>query len=68
MKITKRQLDEVRQIAIGYFVDDANHGDLDDKQWMAQCWLKAASVFFQIKEELEFPVRKSTESIEDVNG
>lgn len=68
MKINKAQLDTIRNIAIRNFVDIPNDGILDDKQFIAKCWVEATITGLRLGLEVEYPEKKNNESIEDVNG
>ncbi len=66
MKILKSDLDEIRNLAINYYVNN-NLDNLDSQQFNSQCWLKAVIVFLKLDINLELPNRQSCESIDDQN-
>lgn len=63
-KITINDLNLIISHANDNFRDDS-HNNLDSKQFVAQCYLKAITMLLNI-EGLEYPTRKNTESIDDL--
>lgn len=57
MKITKRHLNQLCDDFRQHYVNDTQ-GDLDDREYIALCYLKAVANLLKIKEELIYPKPK----------
>lgn len=69
VKVTKQTLEEVIRMALRFYQEDnAYHCDLDDKQFMAQCYLKACIRVLKTPGDFEFPKRADTTGFGDSNG
>jgi|GEM_PF-3063748 len=61
-KITKFDLNKIADLCNNYYKQDSN-GELDHRQFMAQCWVKAVMGELAKEVEIELPERKSQESV-----
>ena len=69
MNITKQSLEEIIRHAKRFYLEDnAYICDLDEKQFMAQCYLKACLVFLNDTRPMFFPKREDTTGFGDSDG
>jgi hypothetical protein len=62
MKLTKSDLQNIFSAAKQSFLDD-DKGDLDNQQFMAQCYTKAITAFLKV--DVELPKRIFVEPVEE---
>ena len=64
MKITRYDLSLIFSNAnTNYQQDDKQ--ELNNQEFVAQCYFKAIASYLHLKEDLEFPIRKNMESVDE---
>lgn len=68
-EISKKDLEDVIRLSIRFYNEDnAYQGDLDAKQFNAQCFLKACVIVLKTPGEFTFPKRQDTTGFGDSDG
>ena len=63
MKLTITDLQRVFSLSKQAYIDDSP-GELDNQQFLGQCYVKAVMQVLNIKTDVEFPTRISVEVVE----
>lgn len=66
--LTSQDLNNIRELAKKYYIEDTNVARLENELFNAQCWVKAVLVIVDNTIDIELPKGKLVISFDDENG
>lgn len=66
MKMSRRDLQDIFNLAREYFLElSLSQGGLSSQEFNAKCYLLACQKFLNVEANIEFPINKVPEPVED---